>query len=245
MRKIFEYFNIPQAFEVPPTPFTGLPNDAEDCIKANRLLMYEIKQRGYSIMTTSEKQGREVHDIIPIQGKEQSHSNEGAGKFPFHVEVPQMGADRPDVVVLYCVRGMARAETHLIAFQVLFALVKIKYPEVYKHLGSRIFHCKYGASFNEQKEFTTEIMHYDGTGTLDLAEMFGRDPIATGVLNKLKEIIQEHWAEIVYTVNLKAGDFLFFDNKMCTHARGDFSVTLNYDGTQRWLKRCYLKYGTA
>lgn len=104
--KYFEHFHNIIAERIPRTPGTGLPSEDEDFPEGNVILRDEIKRRGFKIMTTEEKQGREIHDIIPIQGKEESYSNEGSNYFPFHVEVPHYPIqERPDAVILFCLRG--------------------------------------------------------------------------------------------------------------------------------------------
>lgn len=235
--KAFEYFNRPLQFIVAPTPKTGMPNPNEDCLPANNMLLQEVAFRGFDIITTSEKGGREIHDIIPIEGKQDSYSNEGSGTFPFHVEVPQLGfEDRPDVIVLFCLRSVGEAKTYLIPFEALFAHFTEEEKETAKQ---PLFKTTYSESFGEAKEFMTAIMHSDTEGTLDLAEMKGTTVESEVLLFNIGLIINKYFRELAYEVNLKAGDMLFFDNKKCTHARGNFKDAPNYN--QRWLKRCYLK----
>ena len=233
-------------YDSPPTPMTGLPVEAEDCKKSNRLLHDLITKQGYTIMATEEKEGRLIHDVIPIQGKEQDYSNEGSSYFPFHVEVPHYAiADRPDAIAFLCVRGCAQAKTLLIDVAALNEVLKSNMTaRDYALLFEPIFYFKEGVSFGHRKEHCTAIFHETDNGleaTLDLSEMYGKTAEAGRVLNKITICIDNFYASLVTEVSLKRGDFLLFDNKKMVHARNNYSEAVVYDGTQRWLKRVYLK----
>jgi hypothetical protein len=240
LNRLFEYFNIGLPLQPPPTPMTGLPSVEEDYEFANMLIRKEVDRRGFVIMTTDEKQGREIHDIIPIKGHEGDYSNEGSAYFPFHVEVPQYSLDdRPDYIMLFCVRSNPNAKTLAINFKAMYDMM----DEDKKLLFSQpLFKAKYGVSFSMDEYFTTNILHNNGDITCDLAEMIGVNREGEEALEYLKLFISENYEKIVYEFNLKQGDFLLLDNKKCIHARNSFSDTVLYDGSQRWLKRVYLKF---
>jgi len=197
-----------------------------------------VRLMGLEIMTTKEKQGRRIHDIIPIQGREDSFSNEGSGNFPFHVEVPHYNRyNRPDFVAFLCLRGLANAETLFIDTRELEACVS---RELMALLRQPLFKIKHGVSFGDEKYTVTEIAHKDGIWTVDLAEMIGVNEDGEAALAGLKEIISRT-PSIIQSVTLRTGDFFIFDNLHFLHARKSWKEEVKYDGSQRWLKRVYLK----
>lgn len=224
---------------IPLTPKTGLPDQDQDCPEANNYLMEEIKRYGLTAMSTEEKEGRLIHDIIPIEGKEESYSNEGSNYFPFHVEVPHYPMDkRPDYVILFCLRGTEGANTLLIEFEKLFDLLQ---TETRKQLHKLEFEFKIGESFKTEQRFFTEILHPNRHVTLDLAEMTGSTDEAREALNDIRKTIVLYKDILVTEVNLQKGDILIFNNKTCIHGRSDFINEIIYNGQHRWLKRAYLK----
>lgn len=237
----FVYANLHTAKNIvaPPTPRTGLPTEEEDCLEANLMIKAIIKQLDYSIITTAEKEGREIHDIIPIKGKEADYSNEGSKYFPFHVEVPQYNLDeRPDFLLLYCVRGNPFANTFVIAMD---RLVQELPQEVVELMKQPLFEAQYGVSFGSKETFRTPIIHDNGLYTLDLAEMYGINAEAKEALKVIKDTIRSKFETVAYTVNLKQGDLIIIDNKRCIHARNDYSQYIDFGDNNRWLKRVYLR----
>lgn len=236
---LFEYFNRGDFGGIPPTPLTGLPSAAEDTIFVNSKIKAEVHRRGMTIITTSEKEGREIHDVIPIEGKTNDYSNEGSGFFPFHVEIPQAKIeDRPDYVMLCCLRGNPEAKTYVIDFSKLVDLLQ---PAEVELLKQPIFVGQVGSSYGKAEKYLTAVLSSEGDVTMHFGNMNGTDDEAIALFDKMQQLIKSHFKEIVHVFTLKANDYLLFDNKRCLHGRSAFFGTTAFDGSHRWLKRVYLK----
>lgn len=245
-RALIEILSIGLGYDSPSTPMTGLPAADQDCLLSNELFEKLVEERGMVLMSTEEKEGRLIHDVIPIQGKEGDYSNEGSTFFPFHVEVPHYSLeDRPDYIMFLCVRGCKAARTLVIELDKLLPVLRSNMlPVDFKMLFTESFSLRTGVSFGGKETHTTAILHNVGDEvmiTLDLAEMSGISSAAQKVLDKVKSLIDAFYLSIVTEIPTKRGDVLVFDNKRCIHARNNYSEAVVYDGTQRWIKRGYLK----
>lgn len=243
---LFNYTRVNFKDPIPVTPMTGLPVYREDYLEANEILYSLIQRYGMHPIKTSEKEGRLIHDIIPIEGKEGDYSNEGSDYFPFHVEVPQFSMhQRPDFIILMCLRGYSAAKTYYIPAKKLIQVVQRELGQVFvSKLWEENYYANYGISFGDTQEFKCAILSGDKEDpdiTLDLAEMFGQNEEGSSVLNLLKKLIEAKFDELAYTFSLKSGDVLIFNNKKGVHARSNFKDQTVFDGSHRWLKRMYLK----
>jgi L-asparagine oxygenase len=237
--ELYRIGEYPVGYESPATPTTGLPNEGEDCHSSNFRVRQLVQEMGLTPLITEEKEGRMIHDIIPIENNADSYSNEGSGMFPMHVEVPHYDIEtRPSFVLLYCVKGNPKAETHVLP---VYKLLDKLSGSVLESMRKPIFEAKFGESFGNPQTYTTPLLHEDGRVTIDLAEMYGVDDEGRAVLEIVRKTIELYKNQMVQSVVLHRGQYIIFDNKRCLHSRSDFKNHVTYDGSQRWLKRVYLK----
>jgi hypothetical protein len=228
---------------VPPTPATGTPEPCQDIPWLNDALLAIAEVHGYTAMTTSEKGGRRVHDIIPIQGREAAFSNEGSHEFPWHVEVPQLFAERPDAVLFYCIRGHSNAATSFAVLGDCFEKLPLWCKSA---LREEVFSLQVSPSYAKREELWfgaikpirfAFAVHTKNLITFDQVETKTSNTQALKALDEFAQMLERQ----KQTIALKAGDLVIFDNIHLAHKREEWGEPPIYNGSQRWLKRIYLK----
>lgn len=179
-----------------------------------------------------EKAGAILHDVFPIAGAENTHSNAGRIEFGFHVDNPFLPrAGRPEVLTLVSINNDSEAATH---FLTIGEIKKQLSPETVELLRSSLYDFRHADSFNlnRYRIFATGspvIKNIDGFDEIRWAVFtISSDERAQAAIAELKELAQSHCRRFV----LKPGELLIFNNNRCIHGRGEVSGW-------RWLKRIY------
>ena len=94
----------------------------------------------------------------------------------------------------------------------------------------------YISNFLGINSFPMTILQDDGNKLVfDRDLMMGITPRADKLIKKIADIYEQHKTGIV----LETGDVLVIDNRKMVHGRSKF--TPRYDGTDRFLIRCFAK----
>ncbi len=179
-----------------------------------------------------EKKGAILHDVFPIAGEENKHSNSGRIEFGYHVDnpfLPRIG--RPEVLALISINNDAMTATHLMTVGKFKEFIP---KETLAVLRESIFDFRHADSFdlNGYRVFATgspTIKNVDGYDEIRCAVFtVSENDRAKSAIADFKQAAATHSRKIV----LKPGELLIFNNHRCVHGRGEV-------GGWRWLKRIY------
>ncbi|CAO3432991.1 TauD/TfdA family dioxygenase [Azospirillum doebereinerae] len=190
-----------------------------------------------------EKKGEYLHQVIPVHGREESRSNEGANLFEAHMEAPHL-PDPPDLVMLVCLRNTERGPTTLWPMDVL--LSQLDEREMSVAFQPR-FLVEMGESWGERSWFEHPVLDRNEFGELklrlDLTSMKGKDEEAQRILDKLFAfcVTPDGVLRNCVSVVLEPGDALLFDNRKNCHGRAPIPQIGLAAGDRRWLQRVYLR----
>src|SRR5215469_15501845 len=108
--------NLPTDPELPDTPVDGGPSMQKKTFVAEAVLFGLSQLLGEPVAFTTEKNGRLVHDVVPVSAGARSQTNQSSHVFlNFHNDIvhDQIGrydVSNPDFLVLNCLRQDADAE---------------------------------------------------------------------------------------------------------------------------------------
>jgi enduracididine beta-hydroxylase len=199
---------------------------------------------------TSQQDGQMVQNVLPIRGHEDIQiSSNSSATLSWHVE-DGWCSFMPDYVALLCLRNPDAAVTRYVDVSRLPISEKDR-----RLLGEPVF------------RFSSDYSHMPEQGQGDMAGQFefGQPtvpgelmPVLSGdladpyvrldadfldappgsphadALARLYALIESHAVNVV----LAPGDLLVLDNRRAVHGRAPFRA--RFDGTDRWLKRCYI-----
>ncbi|MEU3446358.1 TauD/TfdA family dioxygenase [Streptomyces thermolilacinus] len=242
--------NLPVDPELPDTPDDGGPARGKATFVAEGVLLGLSGLLGEPIGVTTEKAGRLVHDVIPVQGGARTQTNQGSEVFlNFHSDITHDVIGRydianPDFLVLSCVRadheGIAMT-SYADARDISAALE----PEVLETLRSPLFRLNAPGSYTRDVAGDTEVLSdpvplISGAGEYPeiVISANGVRALTSGAEAALSRL-QEVCRAVSHTVRLRPGQALLINNRKGVHARSTF--TARYDGRDRWLQRTYVR----
>ncbi|MFI6685555.1 TauD/TfdA family dioxygenase [Streptomyces sp. NPDC050485] len=225
--------------ELPPTP-TEHGSRALDQHPTSGTLRLVADLVGSLIGYADEKNGALLHDVHPVAGEEKRIENSGSVAFDFHTENVHHPL-RPDFLGLLCLRQDHEGvgATRVASVREAAALLTAGQQEV---LRSARFSSAYPTSFarNIAGPRPTAGPHPVLFGqSPDLFMRFNShnttapDAEGTEALRALSEALESVCRDVV----LAPGDLVLIDNHIAAHGRSSF--TPRYDGSDRWLRRCY------
>lgn len=187
----------------------------------------------------NEKGGDIIHQVCPVQGFETEKSNQGSDYFAFHIEAPHH-ATPPDFLILNCLRGNPEAATTFVS---LIDVLREAPPHVLNTLRDTQFTIRLSPSFGADGTRKVRIVEPDVRRMrllyrLDLEEMVGDSLETIEALEYLRGACEKHSGAHA----LAPGEMIVLNNRALLHGRTQFPT--KYDGTQRWLQRCYLVHDT-
>ncbi|MDT0329877.1 TauD/TfdA family dioxygenase [Nocardiopsis sp. DSM 44743] len=185
-----------------------------------------------------EKEGRLVQDVFPRVGQERRQENSGSVLLELHTEDGFL--DRPPhYLSLICVRGDHDAVAATLACGIRRVLPSIP-ADVVAVLRRDRFQIAFSTSFTGGREDIWSRPLAVLTGpiddphlTVDFHGMVGLDGEAQNALDRLRELFLENVVGAV----LRPGQLMIVDNRVAVHGRTSFEP--RYDGTDRWLRRCF------
>jgi L-asparagine oxygenase len=190
-----------------------------------------------------EKKGEYIHQVIPVPGREDSRSNEGANLFEAHMEAPHL-PDPPDLVMLVCLKNTERGPTTLWPMEVLLSQLDEREMDI---AFQPRFLVEMGESWGVRSWFEHSILERNDYGALklrlDLTSMKGKDEEAQRILDKLFAfcVTPDGVLRNCVSVVLEPGDVMLFDNRKNCHGRAPIPHVGLDAGDRRWLQRVYLR----
>ena len=228
------YKNIPTG-DIPETPLTN-----EFCIGETTLLCKNqieiMKEYGTLISYPEECNGALFQDIIPIKALAYEQTSTGS-KLPLEIHTEQAFSDtRPDFLSLSCLKGDRNAITYILTLDTLLEHLTQKEIELLKQ---PLWMCGVDLSFvmngyPNEKKGPMSILQNDKL-IFDQNLMEGLTPEANILIERIVNIYNNFKINII----LEPGDVLVIDNRTCVHGRSKF--TPRFDGTDRFLIRCFIK----
>lgn len=178
-----------------------------------------------------EKNGALIHEVIPLQGKEDQASSNGIIEFKLHADGAYLSREiRPETLTLLCLNNDANTDTKLVSLQ---SIIKDLQPTTIDVLSSASFvHIppttfEVGQNINSESSILDRV---DGVWELKIATHNCQPQNA-----KAKEALEE-FIEVAefkaFSHAWQAEDLLIFNNFRCLHGRGEITG-------KRWLQRCY------
>ncbi|MEU4655028.1 TauD/TfdA family dioxygenase [Streptomyces sp. NPDC023723] len=224
--------------DLPPTPVVhGSHMDDHPTSGTLRLVADLV---GSLIGYQDEKDGALLHDVHPVKGEETRIENSGSIAFDFHTENVHHPL-RPDFLGLLCLRrdhegvgatrvASVREAQALLTDQQLDVLRSARFSSAYPTSfarnisGPRPTAGPHPVLFGQETELFMRFNSHNTTAP---------DRQGTAALQALSEALESVCKDIV----LAPGDMVLVDNHIAAHGRSSF--TPRYDGTDRWLRRCY------
>jgi L-asparagine oxygenase len=242
--------NLPVDPELPPTPVDGGPSQVKKTFVAESVLLGLSQLLGEPVGFTTEKQGRLIHDVVPVSTGATSQTNQSSRVFlNFHNdivydEIGRYDVSNPDFLVLNCLRQDAAAEA-ITYYADCRDLMRALSPHTVQTLGSPLFRLNAPGSYVRDVADGVDVLSDPIrviSGPWDSPEIVisangvhGLTPDAAQALYDLQLACQE----IAHQVRLEAGSALLINNRKGLHARSQFLA--RHDGKDRWLQRTYLR----
>lgn len=225
--------------------FQNLPHDhgsEATCDYSGCVNLAMIASRlGEVIGYQQEKDGALFQDVKPVASFESEQASYGSKvELEFHTE-RCFHPFLPDYVLLYCIRSDSEGGG------TFFASIR----EVLDNLPDRVVEELFRPQFQTGVDYsfgnlTTEkangpvmsVLHGDRKDPFlrfDLDLMCGLNDQAQSALECLASEVEN----VRRTIHLQPGELLVIDNHRAIHGRASFQP--QYDGNDRWLKRCYVQ----
>ncbi|MFE0043494.1 TauD/TfdA family dioxygenase [Streptomyces albireticuli] len=193
-------------------------------------------QLGELVAYREEKSGALVQNVVPVRGLETSQSNAGSVPLEFHVE-NAFHPCRPDFVGLTCLRQARGESAGTLVCSIRQALPLID-EEDRKVLHQARFVTAPPPSFHSGEQTPAhpvlEGSPDDPNVCVDFNATTALDDEAKQALERLRLTL----IDLSSSVELRAGEMVFVDNRIVLHGRADF--TPRYDGRDRWLQRIFV-----
>jgi L-asparagine oxygenase len=226
---------------LPPTPSDAAAKVARTSYVGEWTLLLLASSLGTVVSYREQRAGQLFNNILPMRGSEDEVSSQGSRtELGLHRECTFSDVG-PDFIGLYCHRG-GDVATYIVS-------------------AARLQHCLSDRQWEilRQPRFATPVPplfrrdspaaaahhpHSIFLGERDNPEIRvdttltrGTDHEAEAALDELRTLAWHD--DVLERVVLNPGDLLLLDNRKCLHGRQAF--TANFDGSDRWLVRLYVK----
>jgi L-asparagine oxygenase len=242
--------NLPVDPALPETPIDGGPSRDKETFVAESVLLGLSQLLGEPVGFTTEKNGRLVHDVVPVSAGARSQTNQSSHVFlNFHNDIVHDARGRydvsnPDFLVLNCVRqdGNKEAVTYYADGRDISAALA---PEVLEILRRPLFRLNAPGSYVRDVAKGVDVLSDPVpviSGPADSPEVAIS---ANGVVGETVEAeqaledLQRVCREVAHQVKLEAGTALLINNRKGLHARSQFFA--RHNGRDRWLQRTYIR----
>ncbi|MEV5727738.1 MULTISPECIES: TauD/TfdA family dioxygenase [Streptomyces] len=242
--------NLPRDAELPPTPADGGPSTAKGSFVAESVLLGLTGLLGEPIGVLTEKDGRLVHDVVPVREGERAQTNQGSAVFlNFHSDITYDTIGRydlanPDFLVLNCLRGAPDDDAVTYYADARDLCRRLPGPVV-DTLRSPLFRLNAPGSYTRKVAGDAEVLS-DPVPILSGAERFPEIAVSANGVRALTrgaeaalQALKEACRETADAVRLQPGHALLINNRKGVHARSTFRA--GYDGRDRWLQRTYIR----
>jgi L-asparagine oxygenase len=242
--------NLPVDPSLPPTPVDGLPSRHKRTFVAEGVLLGLSQLLAEPVGFTTEKDGRLVHDVVPVLAGAATQTNQSSHVFlSFHNDTVHDPAGRydvpnPDFLVLNCLRQDVAGEAvtyYADARDIAGSLP----PGVAEILRQPLFQLNAPGSYVRDVAGGAEVLSDPVpvlSGPLAAPEVVVS---ANGVIALTPDAsqaladLQRACRQVAHQVLLTPGTALLINNRKGLHARSEFFA--RHDGHDRWLQRTYLR----
>lgn len=232
---MFLHKNVPTG-DIPQTPNINILHIGSKTELARRQAEL-VKQHG-TLVKYPEECDSYFQDIVPVKTNSSLQTSSSSDQ-PLEIHTEQaFSEDRPNFLSLACLRGDPNAVTYILSLDTL--LQNLTQEEV-ECLKMKEWLCRVDLSFirggaKDTLRGPMAIIQDDGKKLVfDQDLMTGLTHRADKLIERIVDIYEQHKTEIV----LESGDVLIIDNRKNVHGRSTF--TPRYDGTDRFLIRCFAK----
>ena len=227
---------VPTGDVIPQTPLLNTLHVGSRTELARR--QSEIMKQYGTLVKYPEECDSFFQDIVPVKSNSSLQTSSSSDK-PLEIHTEQaFSEDRPTFISLACLRGDPDANTYLLSLE---TLLKHLTPDEIDCLKRKEWMCQVDVSFVRGGAKNTlrgpmAILQDGGTRLVfDQDLMLGMSPRADKLIKRIVDIYEQHKTGIV----LETGDVLVIDNRKMVHGRSKF--TPRYDGTDRFLIRCFVR----
>ncbi|MFH8929838.1 TauD/TfdA family dioxygenase [Streptomyces pristinaespiralis] len=242
--------NLPVDDMLPPTPDDGGPSRAKRGFVSEGVLLGLTGLLGEPLGVLTEKDGRLIHDIVPVAGGERTQTNQSSAVFlNFHSDITYDPTGRydvanPDFLVLNCLRGdpSGAAVTYYADARDICGRLP---EEELSLLRSPLFRLNAPGSYTRSAAGGAEVLS-DPVPVISGPEAFPEIAVSANGVRPLSEEaaaaferLQRTCREVAHPVRLEPGQALLVNNRKGVHARSPF--TARHDGRDRWLQRTYVR----
>ncbi|MFF9329354.1 TauD/TfdA family dioxygenase [Streptomyces sp. NPDC014776] len=242
--------NLPVDEHLPPTPADGRPAGGRDTFVAEGVLLGLTGLLGEPLGVLTEKDGRLVHDVVPVREGAREQTNQGSAVFlNFHSDITYDPTGRydianPDFLVLNCLRG-APGDDAVTYYADARAIAAALPERTVETLRSPLFRLNAPGSYTRTAADGADVWS-EPVPLLSGAPRFpeiavsanGVRPLTRGAEGALRAL-KETCRAVADEVRLQAGQALLINNRKGVHARSTFRA--HYDGRDRWLQRTYIR----
>ncbi|MGA6161804.1 TauD/TfdA family dioxygenase [Amycolatopsis magusensis] len=237
--RLFDVLGPGELGELPESPTAERPTLPENDWTA-ALLFVVAQVLGELVGYEDEKGGALIHDVCPVRGKEHFIENVGASKLGLHTENVHHPL-RPDNVVLFCLRGDHDRVAALRVASVRRALAGLS-SDVVSVLRQPRFRSTYPTSFGlgEDCRRPRSEAHPVLGGSAELPVIRFNTHNTEGLdaaAEAAREVLDQRLDEVSLRLHLRPGQLAVLNNRLVVHGRTPFQP--QYDGRDRWLRRCY------
>jgi L-asparagine oxygenase len=231
---MYMYKFIPTG-KVPETPTTNKLNigsTTELCKRQEEI----VKKFAPLVSYKEECNGAMFQDIVPMKSLAKLQTSTSSDQ-PLEVHTEQaFSEERPTFISLACLRGDSNAITYVLP---LYTILENMSSEDIEYLKKPMWMCKVDTSFilggAKDKLHGPMPILTESSITFDQDLMTGIVPKEDLMIQKIVDIYEKHKKGVI----LEEGDVLVLDNRIFLHGRSKF--TPRYDGTDRFLIRCFAR----
>lgn len=242
--------NLPVDPELPATPVDGNPSPDKKTFVAEGVLLGLSQLLGEPVGFTTEKDGRLVHDVVPVRTGATSQTNQSSYVFlNFHNDIVHDDLGRydlsnPDFLVLHCLRQDAGKEA-VTYYADAREISRSLDPRILQTLRRPVFRLNAPGSYVRDIAGGVEVLS-EPVAIISGPPWCPEISVsANGVREMTKEAgqalveLQRVCREVSHQVKLEPGTALLINNRKGLHARSQFLA--RHDGQDRWLQRTYLR----
>ena len=220
---------------VPPTPRTNDRNigaTTEMCRHQEEI----VRQFAPLVAYKEECNGAMFQDVVPVKALSSLQTSTSSDQ-PLEIHTEQaFWEQRPTYISLACLRGDPNAVTYVLSLETL--LQHLSADDI-EYLKKPMWVCRVDTSFilggAKQKLYGPMPILRESSIVFDQDLMSGIVPKADFLIQKIVDVYERYRTGIV----LEAGDVMVLDNRIFLHGRSKF--TPRYDGTDRFLIRCFAR----
>jgi L-asparagine oxygenase len=234
---------FPNSLQLPETPGNNNSKIGETTLLA-RVQSIMLNVIAEMISYEAEGYGRLFQDIVPIKKMENEQTSVGSNtELEIHTEQAFSNL-RPDILSLACIRGDPLAQTYILPVNCILENMNDYEKEMLRlPLWKTGLDLSFKLNHNEFMEGTIRgpfpIIYGDYNDPqlrFDQDLIFGTTEESKYLIKKITDIYYQYRIQH----NLQSGEIILIDNMRAVHGRSSFNP--KYDGTDRFLIRCFAVY---